>query len=1259
MAGYNDTKAMIISTLMGRPAGTEIQPENQQAYELNMLDYIRSLELISSSSIIGVADESTTPVQPDNARVSYIAGVAQNRTVTFQNFIGQNGQPLSITTSDMEAYLVILLWNAQYWTMQAIPTNIISSAETAYFYYNYNIRKTYTSVSAMNADSVNPIGVDGKPIKVGDLVSIVNSNNSSENGMYSYTGSEWQFQTSYNFQLVQSLGNDPNVGVSQQGLTKVINRSNVVNPSSINWVSGSYINTTGGTTNNSTFSHSENYIDISGAISIDITSIFYTNACLAFYDENQTFISNIQESSGNDTTVIRKSYGVPFRAKYIRISCLTSFKDYCILSFTSNSDLKSIGNIKAAFAIPRINFTKRSPLKWDDLITVNNSTGTVTFNTPSVVFGLPYNNSNYIRFDNFQIQFDITKEWGVACVRVPANWLSGTNQAVLLNTADVELHYYGDAWELTPDRIPLWFWNKNTGNLFSPYFSLLMITENYPSLVTTVSGLNAQFVKLSGYFNSAFEIKQEPQYDGIFVKAGVGYWTAAVGSPIAINPAASYYYMNIMDVTPGQRLRLSGFYTPQSGIGICAYIDANGNYLSRLSSGANFATGEYDVKIPDNVYKIGIYFNNTGGSAWPVENAKIILGDYSIKLLAEALPEGLEDLANIPTRVADLENVEDFCYDVKQQKVYDYELYGKGVWQSTGQVVGQPVLLSASENYDAQPLISVKQGDYVNVKGVYSASSGVGCFALIDANGNYLGRKNFGNAIESDSVLGNYKFLIDNAATVKIGWYIDNRQSETFPPANAKIILNEGDLTLSLTDEYKTVLEESLKLNPESEMDLVAQMYNRGATNKKANTKKKCILIWGQSNADGRDALADAPQYIKDLNYILPKAQLCNNAAGTFAVWNQTTAWAFKLITAYYLTEVDNEECYFINLTVGGTSMAETGTTTQHWTPFFDKLASTDTSLLRNLEDRTRNALKALSDEFEIVGIIGHQGEGDKDAVSAAQYHKNLICFISYLRGVVGNPYLPFVSGTIPHLSSSYNKVVEEAQLQAMREDYYTYYVDLSQGTMFDGLHFDAATSEYFGISVYNKLKEYFALAALRKLYNDKPVLQNNSGQIKVGYTGLSRTNFVNGTVYALPFNTAVATVAPSPLTKYPYGSVKSYAAMYSSSSRKLRENNVYGQVHRWRIQATYSGKASANNGQLEFRLNNTVSGFIVTSEITLPSGLTEGNITCELTTIADSNSLSGTNGYVLEVISSFTDANLVVNVTSITRISEATENVS
>lgn len=220
MAGYNDTKAMIISTLMGRPAGTEIQPEKHQEYALSMLEYIRNIELISGSSLIGVANEETVPVQPDNSRVSYIAGIAQNRTMNFQNFIGQNGEALSVTTEDMECYLIILLWNTEYWSLQAIPSNIISQAENATFYYRYNIRKTYNSVASMNSDSENPIGTDGKPIQIGDIVSVVNTMDDSENAIYSRTEEGWQFQSGMNFALVQETGDDPNVAMSQDAVTK-------------------------------------------------------------------------------------------------------------------------------------------------------------------------------------------------------------------------------------------------------------------------------------------------------------------------------------------------------------------------------------------------------------------------------------------------------------------------------------------------------------------------------------------------------------------------------------------------------------------------------------------------------------------------------------------------------------------------------------------------------------------------------------------------------------------------------------------------------------------------------------------------------------------------------------------------------------------------------------------------------------------------------------------------------------------------------
>ena len=221
MAGYEDTKQKIISTLMGRPNGTEIQPENHQDYALNMLDYIRSLELIATSTLIGTAESNTTPVQPNSSRVCYIAGVAQNQTVVFKNFIDENGNPISVTTGDMEGVFIILLWNTQYWSAQTFSTNIISQAESSTFYYNYNIKKTYSSVSAMNADKENPIGTDGKYIKVGDIVTVVNSTTPSENGFYSYEGPEngWLLQSGFSFEIVQTTGTSTTEVMSQKATT--------------------------------------------------------------------------------------------------------------------------------------------------------------------------------------------------------------------------------------------------------------------------------------------------------------------------------------------------------------------------------------------------------------------------------------------------------------------------------------------------------------------------------------------------------------------------------------------------------------------------------------------------------------------------------------------------------------------------------------------------------------------------------------------------------------------------------------------------------------------------------------------------------------------------------------------------------------------------------------------------------------------------------------------------------------------------------
>ena len=75
MAGYSDTKQMIIDALMGRPEGTQIQPEDHQAFALQIIDYIKSVELSSAeqdASLVGKIIELKSQVSgkinsPSNA----------------------------------------------------------------------------------------------------------------------------------------------------------------------------------------------------------------------------------------------------------------------------------------------------------------------------------------------------------------------------------------------------------------------------------------------------------------------------------------------------------------------------------------------------------------------------------------------------------------------------------------------------------------------------------------------------------------------------------------------------------------------------------------------------------------------------------------------------------------------------------------------------------------------------------------------------------------------------------------------------------------------------------------------------------------------------------------------------------------------------------------------------------------------------------------------------------------------------------------
>ena len=125
MAGYEDTRQMIINTLTNRLAGTEIQPEDHQEFALAITDYVRSVELLSGNAFIGFAEANTTPVQSDKGQCFYISTVGPGQTVNFVNFIDSNGNVISVSSPGGKMSLVTLIWNTQYWSSQVttIDTN--------------------------------------------------------------------------------------------------------------------------------------------------------------------------------------------------------------------------------------------------------------------------------------------------------------------------------------------------------------------------------------------------------------------------------------------------------------------------------------------------------------------------------------------------------------------------------------------------------------------------------------------------------------------------------------------------------------------------------------------------------------------------------------------------------------------------------------------------------------------------------------------------------------------------------------------------------------------------------------------------------------------------------------------------------------------------------------------------------------------------------------------------------------------------------
>lgn len=289
--------------------------------------------------------------------------------------------------------------------------------------------------------------------------------------------------------------------------------------------------------------------------------------------------------------------------------------------------------------------------------------------------------------------------------------------------------------------------------------------------------------------------------------------------------------------------------------------------------------------------------------------------------------------------------------------------------------------------------------------------------------------------------------------------------------------VNSCDAPLSV---YKASPLKCELLELETGLEDYSKYYNKGNA-PKSFTQAPCIIVGGQSNAEGRVPAADLPSYIT-----LPDSNVKVWSGSAFADLSTSyfsqNRWAFDIVTAHYLGLV--EQCYFVKYAKGATHLHKLGTTNEEaWSADYEDLG---TSLLRILENRIRGAIGS-QQPLNIRAMLWHQGEGDySPATISKYYYKDLKKFIAYIRGVCGNERLPFISGTISHLSGQYSAIVEEAQLKVAAEDPYVTYIDMSGAPLLDAYHFNAASSEYLGKMMYDALIDYGVISG-QKLAPTRP----------------------------------------------------------------------------------------------------------------------------------------------------------------------------
>jgi hypothetical protein len=390
--------------------------------------------------------------------------------------------------------------------------------------------------------------------------------------------------------------------------------------------------------------------------------------------------------------------------------------------------------------------------------------------------------------------------------------------------------------------------------------------------------------------------------------------------------------------------------------------------------------------------------------------------------------------------------------------------------------------ITASATYDHCSPLTVDVGFEFAISGLNLSLAQANLGKFFNASGIQVGS----NITPADlvDITGGKKLTVPNLSGITyLGLNINHGDGNVLVQPGNEVILEPRKVLKTALIPVQPVPDATV-----ANLKLIA--YNRGASVEVAPAKKYGILVLGQSNAEGRIASTEQPSDFITAGRVIPGALFCNNDNGTFANYSLGSGdmfgfelFLYKQLLDYLKTKYSDPtyQTYAVKFAVGGTPISEYAEVDPvgYWQALTEKIPTGKRKLSLEAKTRIKKAIEMQGANFDIRAIVWHQGETDRLGTRAqAEYFENLAAVIAYIRGVLGNPKIPFIIGGINTSSSGYSATINAAMRElANDDDAYTYYAEVANGTSYlktgDTLHFNALGGQDIANSIFNIIKDF------------------------------------------------------------------------------------------------------------------------------------------------------------------------------------------